>query len=62
MFELAQRFGLDLADALAGHGELPTDFFESVVGVRAEPEAHAQHTLFARGEGGERTRYGPAQV
>src|SRR6185437_2832995 len=52
MLELPQRFGLDLANALARHRELLTDLFEGVVGVHADAEAHAQDALLARGERG----------
>ena len=48
VFELAQRLGLDLADALAGHRELLPDLFEGVIGVHADAEAHAQDALLAR--------------
>src|SRR5262249_55470446 len=50
MLELAQRLGLDLADALARHRELLPDLFQRVVGVHADAEAHAQHALLARRE------------
>src|SRR5579863_5779321 len=50
VLELAQGLGLDLADALAGDGELLTDLFQGVVGVHADAEAHAQDALLARGE------------
>src|SRR6185437_16880943 len=43
VLELAQRLGLDLADALAGDRELLADFLERVIGVHADAEAHAQH-------------------
>src|SRR5690348_6666093 len=43
MPQLAQRLGLDLADALAGHVELLADFFQRVVGVHVDAEAHPQH-------------------
>ena len=49
MLQLAQRLGLDLADALAGHRELLADFFERMVGVHADAEAHAQDAFLARG-------------
>ena len=39
MLELAQRFRLDLADALAGDRELLADFLQRVVGVHADAEA-----------------------
>src|ERR1043166_1241340 len=50
MSKLAQSFGLDLTYALARHSKLLTHFFESVIGLFADSEAHAQHLLFARGE------------
>src|SRR6476646_11582709 len=62
MLELAQRLGLDLADALARHRELLADLFQRVVGVHADSEAHAQHALFAWRQRGEHARRGLAQV
>src|SRR5438128_10193419 len=62
MLELAQRLGLDLADALARHRELLADLLERVVGVHADAEAHAQHALFACGERCERAGGSLAQV
>ena len=62
MFELAQRLGLDLADAFTRDRELLADFFQRVIGVHADAEAHAQHTLFSRGEAGQHPRRGLAQV
>jgi hypothetical protein len=55
MLQLAQRFGLDLADAFARHRELLADFFQRVVGVHADAdaEAHAQHALLVRRERGQ---------
>ena len=50
MLQLAERLGLDLADALAGDRELLADLLEGVVGVHADAEAHAQHPLLARRE------------
>jgi hypothetical protein len=41
MLELAQRLRLDLADAFARHRELLADFFQCMVAVHADPEAHA---------------------
>src|SRR6201995_2743786 len=62
MLQLAQRLGLDLADALAGHRELLADFLQRVVGVHADAEAHAQHALLARRQRGEHARGGLAQI
>src|SRR3990170_7175686 len=53
MPELAQRFGFDLTDALAGHRELLPHLFESVIGLFTNAEAHAQHLLLARRQGGQ---------
>src|SRR5438876_3909597 len=53
VLELAQRLGLDLADALARHRELQAHLFQRVVGVHADAEAHAQHALLARCESGQ---------
>jgi hypothetical protein len=50
MLQLPQRLRLDLADAFAGNRELLADFFQRVVGVHADAEAHAQHAFLARGE------------
>src|SRR5262244_2705790 len=62
MPELAQRLGLDLADALARDRELVADLFQRVVLVHADAEAHADYTLLPRRERGERARRGLAQV
>src|SRR5438876_1127518 len=48
--QLAQGLGLDLPDALARDVELLADFFERVIGVHLDAEAHAQHLCLARGE------------
>src|SRR5499427_691501 len=53
MAQLAQRLGLDLADALARDVELLADLFQRVVGVHVDAEAHAQNLRFARREAGE---------
>src|SRR5262245_37147805 len=60
--ELAQRLGLNLADSFARDGELLAYFFQRVVGVHADAEAHAQHALLARRERGKNPRGGLAQV
>src|SRR5687767_12547398 len=62
MLELAQRLGLDLANALAGHRELLADLFQRVVGVHADAEAHAQHALFARRQRRQHARGALAQI
>src|SRR5882672_7507778 len=56
MLQLPQRLGLDLADALARHRKLLADFFQRVVGIHADAEAHAQHALLARRERGQHPR------
>src|SRR5215216_1987500 len=62
VLELAQCLGLDLADTLAGHRELLADFFQRVVGVHADAEAHAQHALLARRERRQDPRGALAQI
>ena len=62
MLELPERLRLDLADALARHRELLADFFERVVGVHADAEAHAQHAFLARRQRGQHPRRGLAQI
>src|SRR6516162_11414591 len=62
MLQLPERFRLDLADALARDRELLADLFQGVVLVHADAEAHADYTLLARRERGERARRGLAQV
>ena len=56
MLQLAERFRLDLADALARHRELLADLFKRVVGVHANAETHAKDALLARGERGQNPR------
>src|SRR6185312_9847056 len=53
MTQLAQRLGLDLADAFAGHVELLADLFQGVVSIHVDAEAHAQHLRLARSKAGE---------
>src|SRR5215831_18662352 len=62
VLELAQRFRLDLADALARHRELLAHFLERVVGVHADAEAHAEHALLARRERRQHPRRRLAQI
>jgi len=62
MLQLPQCLGFDLTNTLARHRELLADFFQRVVGVHADAEAHAEHALFARGQRGEHARGGLAQV
>src|SRR5438128_2216749 len=62
VLELAQRLGLDLADALARHRELLADLFQRVVGIHADAEAHAQHALFAWRQGRQDAGGGLAQI
>jgi hypothetical protein len=47
VFELPQRFGFDLPNALARNRKLLADFLERVVAIHAETEAHTHHALFA---------------
>src|SRR5262245_39096386 len=51
--ELPERFGLDLPDALAGHGEPLADLFQRVLALFADAEAQPEDLLLLRGEGGE---------
>src|SRR5436190_10248400 len=62
MLELAQRLGLDLADALTRDRELLADLFQRVVGVHADAEAHAENALLARCDGSEHACGGLAQI
>src|SRR5438445_633743 len=62
VLELAQRLGLDLADALARHRELLADLFQRVDGIHADAEAHAQHALFAWRQGRQHAGGGFAQI
>src|SRR5205085_6848732 len=62
VFELSQRFRLDLADALASHRELLTDLFEGVVGVHTEPDTHPEHPLLAGRQPGQDTGRGLPQI
>src|SRR3979411_2805712 len=49
--QLAERLGLDLPDALAGHLEVLADLLEGVIALLADAEAHAQDLLLARRQG-----------
>ena len=46
--QLAECFRLDLADALARHGERLSDLFEGMIDTFADAEPHAQDALLAR--------------
>src|SRR5262245_10689040 len=46
--QLAQRLGLDLADALARDGEALADLLERVLAAVADTEPHLDHLLLAR--------------
>ncbi len=48
MLQLPERLRFDLADTFARNGELLTNFLKRMVGIHADPEAHAQNTLFTR--------------
>src|SRR5437016_14593318 len=50
MAQLAQRLGLDLADPLAGHPELPADLLQRPGKAIIEPEAQLQHVALATRE------------
>src|SRR5262249_17241427 len=62
MLELAQRLGLDLADALARHRELLAGPLKRVVGVPADAQAPAHHRLLAWRERRQHARRRLAQV
>src|SRR4030095_106329 len=49
--QLAQRLGLDLADALAGDREALAHLLQRVLAAVAPAEAHLDLTLLARGRG-----------
>ncbi len=48
MTQLAQRLGLDLANALPGYLEGAPDLFQRVLRAFADAEPHSQDELFAR--------------
>ncbi|MOA46278.1 hypothetical protein D3C78_1687710 [compost metagenome] len=50
MTQLAQRFSLYLANALAGDVELLAHFFQGLVGAHFDTETHTQNLGFTRGE------------
>src|SRR5579859_1731187 len=62
VLQLAQRLGLDLADTFARDRELLPDLLQSVVGVHADAEAHAQHTLLAGRQRRQHAGRGLAQI
>ena len=51
MAQFSECLGFDLSDAFAGDVELLADFFQRVIGVHADTEAHTQHLGFPRGQG-----------
>ena len=60
--ELPERLRLDLADTFARDRELLADFFERVIRVHADAEAHPEHAFLARRERGQNARRRFAQV
>src|SRR5690606_35837419 len=50
---LAQGLGFDLTDPLPGDVELLADFFQGVIGVHVDAEAHPQYLGFTGGEAGQ---------
>src|SRR2546426_8734091 len=50
MAQLAERLGLDLANALASDPEVLPDLFQRVLAAVGEAEAKTQHLLLARRE------------
>ncbi len=50
MAQFAQRFGFDLADALAGDGEVLAHFFERVLAAILQAKPHFDDLFFARAE------------
>ena len=62
MLQLPQRLRLDLPNTFARHAELLADFFQRVIRVHADAEAHAEHAFFARRQRGQHPRGGFAQV
>ena len=62
MLQLSQCLGFNLANAFTRYRELLANFFQRMVGVHADAEAHAQHALFARCQRGEHAGCCFAQV
>ena len=62
MLQLPQRLRVDLSDALSRDRELLADFFQRVVGVHADAEAHAQHAFLAQSQRGQHAGGGLARV
>ena len=49
MAQLAQRFGLDLTNALTGHGKMLSDFFQSMFRSGSpQTKPHLDYLLLAR--------------
>src|SRR4051812_9870383 len=51
MTQLAQRFGFDLPDPLAGDREILADFLERVFAAVADAEPHLDDLFLTRGQG-----------
>src|SRR5207249_6967511 len=51
MAELAQRFGLDLANALARHGKALAHLFERMLAAVVQTKAHLDNFFLARRQG-----------
>ena len=62
MLQFPQRLRLDLPNPFAGHRKLLANFFERMIRVHADAEAHAEDTLLARGEARQNPRGRLAQI
>src|SRR5262249_44973965 len=60
--ELAQRLGLDLANALACHREALADLLQGVLPLLADAEAQAEDLLLLRRQRGQRALHLGCQV
>ena len=62
MLQLPERLRFDLPDTFARYAELLADFFQRMIRIHADAEAHAQHPLFAGRQARQHPRCGLAEV
>ena len=62
MLQFPQCLRFNLANTFTCYRELLADFFQGVIGVHADAEAHAEHAFFARRQRGQDARGGFAEV
>lgn len=62
MAQFTQRLRFDLTNTFAGNVELFTHFFQRVIGIHVDTEAHTQNFRFTGGQASQNVMGGGAQA